>query len=627
MVKSELRRIGVYVFLILGLLGVFGNAPNFAAAQDGANFELGGQILTFADPGLMHTATMSWMKMQLTWRRGDSTTGAQMIINHARTHGFKVLLSIKGIKSELAANPTQYYRDFAEFLGDVAALNPEAIEVWNEPNIDQEWPAGQISGTRYTDMLRQAYPAIKQANQNVMVISGAPAPTGFFGGKCANGGCDDKIFIEQMKAAGAASYFDCTGIHYNEGILPPTATSGDPRGNSSHYTRYYPTMVSTYRAVFSTKPLCFTELGYLSPDGLGQLPSGFEWAKNTSAEEQADWLAQAALLSRDGGVVRMMIVWNVNATFVSTNPMAGYAIIRQNNQCLACATLAQALSEGPDAPALVLPTNGALVNTTTPRFEWNSVQNAESYRIEIDNNANFSSPERTNSRTNTAYTTNPGLPDGTWYWRVRGRNSEGDGPWSLTRHVIIDTLPTEAPLLVSPLDGSSSTVDRPTFRWTAVDDAVGYEFRIGLVNPPSAPAVQVGGITYRPVTRLYSAVYYWQVRAIDTAGNASEWSLPFSFTVLSAQNAIPILNYYSDSTITLRWTGLTWAAGYQIQIDTASNFAKPLTYEATVPAGTLEIVTPELANGVYYWRVRAQRTNGSWGSWSAVTGFQIAAPK
>src|SRR5690606_15907765 len=128
------------------------------------------------------------------------------------------------------------------------------------------WPTGQVSGSNYTQMLSAAYQAIKAANPNVIVISGAPAPTGFFGGTCQSGGCDDNIFIQQMRNAGAANVMDCVGIHYNEGILPPTATSGDPRGNSSHYSRYYPSMVNLYSATFPSKPLCFTELGYLTPE-------------------------------------------------------------------------------------------------------------------------------------------------------------------------------------------------------------------------------------------------------------------------------------------------------------------------------------------------------------------------
>ena len=51
-------------------------------------------------------------------------------------------------------------------------------------------------------MLKPAYQAIKEANSGVMVISGAPAPTGFFGG-CSGAGCDDNLYIQGMVAAGA----------------------------------------------------------------------------------------------------------------------------------------------------------------------------------------------------------------------------------------------------------------------------------------------------------------------------------------------------------------------------------------------------------------------------------------
>ncbi|MBC8098470.1 MAG: hypothetical protein H7Y11_03430 [Armatimonadetes bacterium] len=252
------------------------------------------------------------------------------------------MLGIAGDKNQLAANPTQYYQDFARFLGDVAALGPDAIEVWNEPNIDREWPAGQISGANYTQMLTAAYQQIKARNPNVIVISGAPAPTGFFGGTCQGGGCDDNVFIQGMRNAGAANFMDCVGIHYNEGVLPPSATSGDPRGNPNHYSRYYGTMVNVYSSTFPSKPLCFTELGYLSPEGFGPLPPGFEWAVDTSVQEQAEWLGQAVTLSRQGGRVRLMIVWNVDFTNYDSDPQAGFAIVR-NGECRACAILGAAM--------------------------------------------------------------------------------------------------------------------------------------------------------------------------------------------------------------------------------------------------------------------------------------------
>ncbi len=306
-------------------------------------FELGGQVFGFGFSDQMRGAGMTWAKIQIRWRRGQDTSAAQSAIDAARSRGFKILVSVVGEPGELAQNPTQYYQDFANYLGQVAALGPDGIEVWNEMNIDREWPSGLISGAQYTQMLRAAYGAIKAANSNVLVISGAPAPTGFFGG-CSTQGCDDDAFIRQMAAAGASSVLDCVGIHYNEGIVPPTATSGDPRGNSGHYTRYYQSMVNVYAAAFPGRPLCFTELGYLSPQGYGELPGGFSWAANVTVTNQAEWLAGAVTLARNSGRVRLLIVWNVDSTtFDGSDPQAGYAIIRPDNTCPACNTIRQAM--------------------------------------------------------------------------------------------------------------------------------------------------------------------------------------------------------------------------------------------------------------------------------------------
>lgn len=312
--------------------------PTAPPPNPGTGFELGGQTFSFGYPDQMRQAGMNWAKAQVRYNLGDPPSIALGAINTAKSQGFKVLLSIVGNPQQLGANPGSYYSQFASFLGGVAALGPDAIEVWNEQNIDREWPAGQISPSAYTQMLSQAYTAIKTANPNTLVISGAPAPTGFFGGACTGNGCDDKPFIQGMAAAGAGNFADCIGVHYNEGVVPPNQTSGDPRGNPNHYTRYFPTMVNTYAQVFPNKLLCFTELGYLTPEGLGPLPPGFEWAANTSIQEQAEWLAQAAVLSRQSGRIRQMIVWNVDGTVYNSDPQAGYAIIR-NGSCLACQTL------------------------------------------------------------------------------------------------------------------------------------------------------------------------------------------------------------------------------------------------------------------------------------------------
>ena len=313
------------------------SAPGPSA--DTGGFEIGGQTHSLAHPGEMSHAGMRWVKFQVKWAPGMTGSDVSARIQQAHSAGFKVLLSIVGGQEY----PTSIdYSGFTDFLRQVAQHGPDAIEVWNEENIDREWPAGQISASTYVQrILAPAYRTIKSVNSNILVISGAPAPTGYFGGGCTSVGCDDAPYIAAMASAGAANYVDCIGVHYNEGILPPSQTSGDPRGNSSHYTRYFWGMVNTYYSAFGgQRPLCLTEIGYLSPEGYGTLPSTFAWAADTSVGEQAAWLAEAAQLSASSGKVRMLIVYNVDFTLWSdADPQAGYAILRPGGSCPACDSL------------------------------------------------------------------------------------------------------------------------------------------------------------------------------------------------------------------------------------------------------------------------------------------------
>jgi hypothetical protein len=281
----------------------------------------------------MSTAGMNWVKFQHKWGPGGNPGDLAGRINNAHASGFKVLLSIPG-----TPYPTSIgFEEYAQFLGGVAALGPDAIEVWNEENIDFEWPAGQIDPAAYVNkMLAPAYNAIKTANPNVMVIGGALAPTGYFGGGCSANGCDDNAYLAGMAAAGGANYMDCMGVHYNAGATSPSATSGHPAGGT-HYSWYLQPMLNTYSVL--GKPLCITELGYLSGQDYGGVPSRFSWAANTTVNQHATWLAEAVSMAANSGQVRLAIVFNVDFTQWGSDPQAGYAMIRKDGSCPACGTL------------------------------------------------------------------------------------------------------------------------------------------------------------------------------------------------------------------------------------------------------------------------------------------------
>ena len=318
--------------------------PPIAGSGATGSFELGGHINGLPQGAVtaMKSAGMNWVKVQL--RLPEQLPAAADIINGAHANGFKVLLAIVGNKDLLGADNAGYIAEFSQQIGDIAVAGPDAIEVWNEPNIDREWPNGQVSGANYTSLLASAFNAIKSKNSSVMVISGAPAPTGFFGtAGCTAQGCNDDVFMQQMAQAGAAQYLDCVGLHYNEGIVAPNVNSGDPRGEYPTY--YFSSMLNRGASPFPGKPVCFTELGYLSPEGFGSLPSTFSWAANTSLAEHASWLAGAASAAAQSGRVRLMIIWNVNFVRFDSDPMGGYAIIRPDGTCPACAQLGAVMGQ------------------------------------------------------------------------------------------------------------------------------------------------------------------------------------------------------------------------------------------------------------------------------------------
>jgi hypothetical protein len=94
-----------------------------------------------------------------------------------------------------------------------------------------------------------------------------------------------------------------------------------------------------YGAFGGRRPLCFTELGYLSPEGYGPLSPHFAWAQNVTVAQQAAWLRQALDMARRSGRVRVVIIWNVDFTNYGADPMAGYAMIRPGGGCPACEAL------------------------------------------------------------------------------------------------------------------------------------------------------------------------------------------------------------------------------------------------------------------------------------------------
>ncbi len=278
---------------------------------------------------------MKWIALDVRFRVGAMPGAQGDTIAQVQGNGFKVLLSVSGDADEFAAlDRAEYLALFTAYIGGLAAYGPDGIEVWREPN-------ALMTPEDYLRVLALSYRAIKTASPNTLVISGALRPLD----DPAAPGESDAAYAQQLAALGAADWADCIGVQYTLGAVSPVSTADDPRGDSPVY--YLSGVSERAAAPFGeAKPLCFTRFGYLSPEGLSPLPPDYAWAQNIALAQQARWLMDAVGQAMADGRVRLLILFSLDASaFAEGSPAAGYALVRPDESCPACETLAELLKE------------------------------------------------------------------------------------------------------------------------------------------------------------------------------------------------------------------------------------------------------------------------------------------
>jgi hypothetical protein len=280
----------------------------------------------------------NWAKFQAPWKDFEGSKGAygwggmDYIVDTLSGGGLNILASIvkapdwsrPGNTDRGVEGPPANNQDYADFVGAFAARykgRVKAIEVWNEQNLHYEWGNEPLDPNRYVDLLCKAYQAIKAADPNMVVVAGALTPTGVNDGSRA---IDDVVYLQRMYAAGARRCFDALGAHPSGYNNPPDAKFGysDPAEPSfkNHPSFFFRDTMERYRAVMvangdAGKRIWPTEFGWASESNP---VAGYEYARDVTAEEQAQYLTRAYQMAKAWGWVGPMFLWNLN--FGITNP-------------------------------------------------------------------------------------------------------------------------------------------------------------------------------------------------------------------------------------------------------------------------------------------------------------------
>src|SRR5712692_9234880 len=175
-----------------------------------------------------------------------------------------------------------------------------AYEARNEENFAREVGAGNINAGNYVELLKAAYPAIKNQDPSAIVVSGAPTPTGV---NDPNIAFRDITYLQQMyqyQGGVVKGFFDVLGAHNEPYWNPPdqtvaTATNPSYANDPSFFFR----QVEDYRNLMvsqgdGNKQIWETEIGY---DANTMAPAGYSgWA--VSDQQQATYLVQLFQFAR-----------------------------------------------------------------------------------------------------------------------------------------------------------------------------------------------------------------------------------------------------------------------------------------------------------------------------------------
>lgn len=296
------------------------------------------------DVELSHVQNMGfrWVKVQVRWCDLESAgkgqadlSGPDDILNRAKGRGIKVLFSVlcapewsRSVHS--GEGPPDDMQHAADFFGGLASRycgsSLGAIEVWNEENLQREWSGAPLSAARYMDMLRAVYPAIKNACPSIVVVSGAPTPTGWNDGIVA---IDDIQYLEQLYQNGLKDFSDAIGSHPSGYNVPALCNITDPGCNrpeasfrspfeNRHPSWSFLSTMQGYRNVMvrygdANKQIWPTEFGWPIHTGgsCGGSPCHPAGADN-SPEQAARWYVEAYQWGKQQGWVGVMIAWQLD---------------------------------------------------------------------------------------------------------------------------------------------------------------------------------------------------------------------------------------------------------------------------------------------------------------------------
>jgi hypothetical protein len=264
---------------------------------------------------LAHDMGAGWIKQQFPWaeiefakdsywdpqNKQSAWTKFDNIVDLAEQHGLRIIARIdstpawaraddnmpKDVQEDLRGHKgppsPSHLADFSDFVRTFVSRYKgriAAIQVWNEPNLRDEWYPS-VNAKDYVTLLYVAYTAAKYVDPNMIVLAAPLATTNET--LDYNGNLNELDYLQAIYYAGAKPYFDAMSANAYGKERPP---EDPPSRNVLNFRR-----VELLRKVMeenrdSAKAIWFNEYGWnASP---ANCCASFPWGRVTP-EQQADY--------------------------------------------------------------------------------------------------------------------------------------------------------------------------------------------------------------------------------------------------------------------------------------------------------------------------------------------------
>ncbi|WP_374300113.1 glycosyl hydrolase [Paracoccus sp. (in: a-proteobacteria)] len=202
--------------------GQLGIATPFGELLGNSTAEMERELQDYVEMGV------DWVRLDIHWslvqpnaNGGFDWTLVDRVFNAIEAKGIKITAVLNNTPNWVDDNLSSWsdQQAFGRFAGEAAARYDNVVDHWEILN--EQNKAG-ISPQDYTQVLKQAYNAIKAVDSDDVVITGGTAAVPSTG----NGMWGAVDYLEEMYEAGAKGYFDAVGYHpYSFPLMPSNSAA------------------------------------------------------------------------------------------------------------------------------------------------------------------------------------------------------------------------------------------------------------------------------------------------------------------------------------------------------------------------------------------------------------------